>query len=311
MTITPQDIQSKQFHVRMRGFDMDEVDKFLEQVAEELLIVSLENKQLLEKIDTMEKELANFRNKEQAFQSAILSAQRISDEMQARSRQEAEEIVITAKKTAEELESRTRLEADALIEKSQHEAKELRVNAEAESRRITDEAKNQHLELTSSINSLIEIKGRIISDLRQLLNNYLDHIDQAVPTGLNALEPLLQVHGPAEVPDHGDKYVSPEEEQPVFSDVTGRLEEDDLEDLYEKIDFPAERRSAPAAADQDQPATLDISDLEPLDFEDEGDLSPPFPIDTIPDDEEMLFSLEDPLDELEPSVSINDDDKID
>ena len=36
MTITPQDIQSKQFHVRMRGFDVDEVDKFLEKVAEEM-----------------------------------------------------------------------------------------------------------------------------------------------------------------------------------------------------------------------------------------------------------------------------------
>ncbi|MFN2368859.1 MAG: DivIVA domain-containing protein, partial [Desulfurivibrionaceae bacterium] len=86
MTITPQDIQAKQFHTRMRGFDMDEVDKFLETVAEEFLVVTLENKQLLEKVETMNKELANFRNKEQAFQSAILSAQRISDEMQAKSR---------------------------------------------------------------------------------------------------------------------------------------------------------------------------------------------------------------------------------
>ena len=50
MTITAQDIQSKQFHVRMRGFDVDEVDKFLEKIAEEFLIITLENKQILEKI---------------------------------------------------------------------------------------------------------------------------------------------------------------------------------------------------------------------------------------------------------------------
>ena len=176
MTITPQDIQSKQFHVRMRGFDMDEVDKFLEKVAEELLIVSLENKQLLEKIETMEKELANYKNKEQTFQSAILSAQRISDEMQARSRQEADELVMNAKKTAEELEAGIRQEVDELVEKSQQEAEELRVSAETEARQILADSQKEHRELTSNINHLIEIKGRIMTDMRQLLNNYLDHI---------------------------------------------------------------------------------------------------------------------------------------
>ena len=105
MAITPQDIQSKQFHVRMRGFDVDEVDKFLEKVAEELLIITLENKQILEKIESMEKELANFRNKEQAFQTAILSAQKISDELQTKSRQKANERIDEAKAEADELRS--------------------------------------------------------------------------------------------------------------------------------------------------------------------------------------------------------------
>jgi cell division initiation protein len=278
MTITPQDIQAKQFHVRMRGFDMDEVDKFLEKIAEELLIVSLENKQLLEKIETMEKELANYRNKEQAFQSAILSAQRISDEMQAKSRQEVNE----------------------LTEKSQQEAADLKAGAEAEAHQILEDSQREHVELTNNINHLIEIKGRIKTDMRQLLNNYLDHIDEAVPTALDALEPLPQIE---------EFTPTIQEKESIASAASENIGDHDLEDLYEKIELPEQKTDEVSPDDQDQPVTFDITDLEPLELDDDENLAPSIPITDLEGEEEMLFSFEDPLDELEPSVSISEDDK--
>lgn len=304
MTITPQDIQAKQFHTRMRGFDMDEVDNFLETVAEEFLVLSMENKQLQEKIAGMEKELANYRNKEQAFQSAILSAQRISDEMQAKSKREAEEIVATATKTAEETEERVRREVDELVETSRQEAELLRSNAESEARQVLEDSKREHRELTANINRLIEIKDRIMSDLRQLLTNYLDRIDESVPTGLNALEPL-----PID-DEEGSAGPAPEATAPEAEPLAGDdLNEDDLEDLYEKIDL-SDRIETGAPADE-HPATLDLSDIEPLDSEDGEDLAPSIPVNETGQGEELLFSLDDPLDDLEPSISINQEDKGD
>ncbi|MFN2365261.1 MAG: DivIVA domain-containing protein [Desulfurivibrionaceae bacterium] len=297
MTITPQDIQAKQFHTRMRGFDMDEVDKFLETVAEEFLVVTLENKQLLEKVETMNKELANFRNKEQAFQSAILSAQRISDEMQAKSRREAEEIVANARETADEMEQRVRREVDELLENSRREAEELTANAEIEAGRVLDNSKKEHRELTANINRLIKIKDRILTDLRQLLNNYLERIDEAIPTGLNALELL---------PVESEEAAPPLEEEPG-GDYAG-LGEDDLEDLYEKIDL-ADHDENP---EDDEPATLDLNDIDDLEGDEDEDLAPFISMEDLnEEDEEMLFSLEDPLADLEPSISISDEDKSD
>ena len=54
MAITPEDIQHQEFQVRLRGFDMDEVDTFLEQVAEELYHLRRENDQLRELIRALE-----------------------------------------------------------------------------------------------------------------------------------------------------------------------------------------------------------------------------------------------------------------
>jgi cell division initiation protein len=308
MTITPQDIQSKQFHVRMRGFDVDEVDTFLEKVAEELLIVTLENKQILERVESMEKELANFRNKEQAFQSAILSAQRISDEMQAKSRKEAEERIAKAKAESAEMRSTAQEETEKLrddvqkkvaelIENSRQEARKLKSNAAEEASKLEENAKQQHIELIDTINELVEIKDRIVTDIRNLLDNYKERLEEDFPEGLVNLKPLDRPAG-YELP--GPSQPGPEE-GPIASDTSIEdVIDPDLDGLYERMDLPD------TPEDEEQTATLDASDIEPIDPKEEvvnlGDI----PIPNM-EGEDMLFTLEDPMDELEPTVLINKD----
>ena len=48
MRITPLDIQQKQFATRLRGFDMEEVDSFLELIREEMEELLRENANLRE-----------------------------------------------------------------------------------------------------------------------------------------------------------------------------------------------------------------------------------------------------------------------
>ena len=307
MTITPQDIQSKQFHVRMRGFDVDEVDTFLEKVAEELLIVTLENKQILERVESMEKELANFRNKEQAFQNAILSAQKISDEMQAKSRQEAEERIAKAKTESAETRSTAQEETDKLrddvqkevaelIENSRQEARKLKSDAAEEASKLEETAKQQHIELIDTINELVEIKDRIVGDIRNLLDNYKDRLEEDFPEGLVDLKPLDRPAG-YELPNPGQ--TAPEDAPVALDTAIEDIIDPDLDGLYERMDLPD------TTGDNEPPATLDASDIEPIESKEEvvnlGDI----PIPNLEDD--MLFTLEDPMDELEPTVLINKD----
>ncbi len=57
MKITPQDIIDRDFRVKFRGFDMAEVDAFLEEVAENLFRLTEENTQLHEKVAALQEEL--------------------------------------------------------------------------------------------------------------------------------------------------------------------------------------------------------------------------------------------------------------
>jgi cell division initiation protein len=59
MKITPQDIIEKEFRVKFRGFDMAEVDTFLEEVAEIFFKLAEENTLLNEKILTLQENMAS------------------------------------------------------------------------------------------------------------------------------------------------------------------------------------------------------------------------------------------------------------
>ncbi len=145
MTLTPQDIQTQQFHVRFRGFDVDEVDSFLERVAEQLLALTEENKVLKNKLEELAKEVVTYHTQEKTFQNAILSAQNIAEEMKEKSKQEAE----------------------VMLAKALEDAKQIREEASAKAEQLEKE-----------IEKLKELRSQVKDDLRQFLQDYLEQIDQ-------------------------------------------------------------------------------------------------------------------------------------
>lgn len=148
MTLTPEDIQSKQFHVRFRGFDVEEVDGFLEQVAENFLMLLEENRTLKVKIDTMTQELEVFKQDETSFKNAILSAQKVVDEMKKKSRSEANRMLM---------------------------------QANAEVTQLKDEGNREIAALEARVDQLKSMQSKIMADLRGVLNGYLDQLtDEAL-----------------------------------------------------------------------------------------------------------------------------------
>jgi len=344
MTITPQDIQSKQFHVCFRGFDVDEVDKFLEKISEEFLVLSLEHKQAFERIDTLEKEIANYRNKEQGFQNAILSAQRISDEMQERSRRESEETLRSARQEAAELTTKSQKEAEATLSRATQEAESIKELAESKSREMVENLGAKMVSLTTDVNRLVALKDGITSDLRRMLEDYLKNLEEGLPASLKGLQPLPLPEpvlppseplpkpvtfsgGPESVQRPTGLWGAPPSDRQVAPEAKSDSLDDSLDSLYEKIDIaedllePAPMTSSAAGRHEDEEfAAMDLNDIETLELDDTPDTEdllhpsdrtprPPQDISIAGMERDMLFTLEDPLDDLEPSISIrgNDD----
>ena len=103
MNITPLDIQQQKFKTRMRGFDVREVDAFLEQVASVVESLQRNHKDMQEEVRRLELEIQGYRKREETFKRALLNSQKVLDQMKDNARKSAELIIAEAEVKAEKI----------------------------------------------------------------------------------------------------------------------------------------------------------------------------------------------------------------
>jgi len=103
MKITPLDIQQQQFRIRFRGFDVREVDSFLEQVVDEFETLTRENADRQREIEGLTREIQEYRDREKAFKDAMVNAQKVIDDMRINAEKESELVVAEAEMRAEKI----------------------------------------------------------------------------------------------------------------------------------------------------------------------------------------------------------------
>jgi cell division initiation protein len=107
--LTPIDITKHEFARRFRGLDPVEVKAFLEGIAEELQRLLRESALKEDRIQHLEAELQNYRERENQLKEILFTAQRITEGMKEKARKEAELIHKDAELKAEKLLERAHL----------------------------------------------------------------------------------------------------------------------------------------------------------------------------------------------------------
>lgn len=101
MRLSPLDIQSQQFRVKLRGYETREVENFLEMVAAEFEELIRENGKLKEKLARLTNQLDELRQREQTLKETMITAQKVTGDMKMAARKEAELILSEAELRAE------------------------------------------------------------------------------------------------------------------------------------------------------------------------------------------------------------------
>lgn len=101
--MTSMDIMSKEFKRNMRGYNVDEVDDFLEKVAEDYEAVYKENAILKERMDVFQDKLDHYVKMENTIQSTLLLAQNAAEQAKHSSQVEAEMILKNANESAKRI----------------------------------------------------------------------------------------------------------------------------------------------------------------------------------------------------------------
>jgi cell division initiation protein len=142
--ITPMDIRQQQFTVRMfRGFDVQEVDTFLEDLAADYETLLKENSLLKEQLQTLEERARGLEDRERVLQETLVTTQKVMEEMKESARREAALVVREA-----ELKGEKMVEAARTAEAS--------IQAEVEA------LKRMRRQLAESVRSTVDMYQRLL-----------------------------------------------------------------------------------------------------------------------------------------------------
>ena len=99
--LKPADVQSKEFDVKMRGYDRDQVDDFLDEIIRDFETMYRDNAELISKLEAAEKEVAQLRAKSDEVEKSLELARYQCEEMKKNARAEAESIIKQAQLSTE------------------------------------------------------------------------------------------------------------------------------------------------------------------------------------------------------------------
>ena len=110
MRMTPLDIQQMVFRVVFRGYDKEEVNRFLEEIAQTVELLNRDDAVQREKIVFLEQQLAELKRTEATLSSTLLSAQSLAEDVKRNAYREADLVIKEAEQKAGEMIHQARVE---------------------------------------------------------------------------------------------------------------------------------------------------------------------------------------------------------
>jgi cell division initiation protein len=112
LTLTPLDIQNKEFRRGFRGYHEQDVDEFLDEVVRDFELIVKENASLKDRLMRAEERLGQYLNMEEFLKRALISAEQAAADLRAAAQKEAEVIVREAKEQVTRMISNAQRELD-------------------------------------------------------------------------------------------------------------------------------------------------------------------------------------------------------
>ncbi|MEI5991287.1 DivIVA domain-containing protein [Enterococcus crotali] len=218
MALTPLDIQNKNFSTKMRGYNQDDVDDFLDQVTKDYEDSLQKTRELEKSLKHAEEKLQYFNELKDALNQSIIVAQDTADKVKTSANKESEVIVTSAENTANEMISSAEKRSSNLITSAEEKAKEILTDATDRARQLaaeTDDLKKKtrvfHQRLSLMLEAQLEqVKSEEWNELLKPFSSYVSDSHTVIK------EVLAQELDKSDDVVVADEAVTVTEEQPTL-----------------------------------------------------------------------------------------------
>jgi DivIVA domain-containing protein len=243
MPLTPEEVQNKEFTtVRLReGYDMQEVDDFLDEVETELTRLYRENDELREKLGavtrggsaagsaapiTTESPVAPARETptpppsaapaaygagtqpSDAAAKVLALAQKTADELVADAKSEAERLLSDARARAEKLDADTRAATSKLEAEARQRAESVEAEVQARRAEVFGKLEAEKADLDRELETLRSFEHEYRSRLKSYLENELRKLEVAPVAESEQVEYIRNDSGPIQTSDDSSAATS-------------------------------------------------------------------------------------------------------
>lgn len=170
MAIRPIDVRRKEFRSSFRGYDANQVDDFLDAVADEFERAYTENERMREEISGLRERLNQFEELEGSIRSALVHAEQAANDLRESARREAESLRSTARR-----------EAELTVQEAKARSHQMLADSSARVERVKE-----------SYEALQEAKRKFSNDFRQLLKTYTDMLERMEVSSAREIEASLR-----------------------------------------------------------------------------------------------------------------------
>lgn len=125
MVLSPLDIHNKEFTVKLRGYDQDQVNEFLDQIIKDYELTLKEKDKLADQLAQSQEKLKYFNDLKDSLNQSIIVAQEAADKVRANSQKEADIINREAQKQGQDIIDQANEKARNIIDEAASKAKRL------------------------------------------------------------------------------------------------------------------------------------------------------------------------------------------
>ncbi len=167
--ITPNQIKEKQISTAAHGYDIDETNAFLDEIADSYTAIFQENKELYKKMEILANKIVEYREDEDSIKGAIISAQKAANELEKSAKEKADKLVSESDSQAKKTVSDAKTEAEKLISEARDYVANLTKEKTAAANAIAAEAEKKASGILSNAKTAVQDMFRQTKDLSEEL----------------------------------------------------------------------------------------------------------------------------------------------
>lgn len=219
--LTPQEVSERAFpKASFGGYNMGQVDEFLDLLTADYTALYNENAVLKNKMKVLVEKVEEYRSTEEAMRKALMTAQRMADEMV----QEAEK------------------KRDAILQEAEEAAKSKTEN-------IRKEIEAEQFRLTSAQSATAAYIARVRA-LHEKELSYLDQLHELAPDATPAVDAVEEAV--SEIDDNVQRLLAQAMADATAENIKAKVADEPVEDLSDTAEFPVVEESS--AAPEEKPA---------------------------------------------------------